>query len=204
MLRLGCLVVLVTALAAALASTALADADPASDVLYVRDVFVPFSGVSPAAAAELRKAAKDSRAGGMPIKVAVIATRRDLGGVPSLYGNPLYYARFLGSELTFLYSGRLLVVMPQGAALSERGRLVANQAVLHAKIEPGPDGLVRTATALVGRLAGGSTGNVAQGGGTRSGGGGSPAWPWIVAGVAAAVVAAAAAVLLVRRRRRAA
>ena len=119
--RLGCLISLMAALAAGLATGAWADADPASDMLYTGDVFLPYEPVSPAVAGELRSTVRNARAGGKPIKVAVIATKRDLGGVPTLFGNPLYYARFLGAELQFLYSGKLLVVMPQGAALSERG-----------------------------------------------------------------------------------
>lgn len=188
MARLGCLIALTAALAAGLATAAWADADPASDTLYTRDVFLPYEPVSPAVAAELRSAVKNARADGKPLKVAVIATKRDLGGVPTLFGNPLYYARFLGAELQFLYSGRLLVVMPQGAALSQRGKLVANPAVLHAKIEQGTDGLVRTATGLVRDLTGGTQRGERTS--ASSPGGGSPGWIW-------PVVAAAGAALLV-------
>src|SRR5207302_1264602 len=90
-----------------------------------------------------------ARRAGKPIKVAVIASPRDLGGVPSVFGNPTYYARFLGAELQFLYKGKLLIVMPQGAGLSEDGRLVAESAVVHAVIGSGADGLTRTAIELV-------------------------------------------------------
>ena len=199
MVRLGCLIALVAALAAGLATEARADADPASDMLYTGDVFLPYEPVSPAVAAELRGTVRNARADGKPIKVAVIATKRDLGGVPTLFGNPLYYARFLGAELQFLYSGKLLVVMPQGAALSERGKLIANPAVLHARIEQGTDGLVRTATGLVQDLTGaeGSSRTVAS-----STGGGSSAWIWIVVGVAVAAALGAVAFVLERVRRR--
>ena len=105
MVRLGCLIALVAALAAGVAAGARADADPASDMLYTGDVFLPYEHVSPEVATELRSAVRDARGEGKPIKVAVIATKRDLGGVPTLFGNPLYYARFLGAELQFLYSG---------------------------------------------------------------------------------------------------
>jgi hypothetical protein len=198
--RLGCLIALVAALAAGVAAEARADADPASDTLYTGDVFLPYEPVSPAAAAELRGAVRDARKEGKPLKVAIIATKRDLGGVPTLFGNPLYYARFLGAELQFLYSGKLLVIMPQGAALSERGKLVANPAVLHAKVEQGTDGLVRTAAGLVRDLTG--TGESGQTLVSSSTGGGSPAWIWIVVGVALAVAVGALAFVLVRLRRR--
>jgi hypothetical protein len=170
-------------------------------MLYVGDVFLPYEHVTPAVAADLRSAVRDARTDGKRIKVAVIATKRDLGGVPTLFGNPLYYARFLGAELQFLYSGKLLVVMPQGAALSERGKLVANPAILHARVEQGTDGLVRTATGLVRDLTGGKEGG-SQTVLRASTGGGSSTWIWIVVGVAVAAALGALAVILARLRRR--
>jgi len=199
--RLGCLIVVTAALAAGLATAARADADPASDTLYTGDVFLPYEPVSPAAAAELRDAVRDARADGKQIKVAVIATKRDLGGVPTLFGNPLYYARFLGAELQFLYSGKLLVVMPHGAALSQRGKLIADRSVQDAKVEQGTDGLVRTAAALVRDLAGGEQGS-SQTVRSSSTSGGSPAWIWIVVGVAVAAALGAIGYVLARARRR--
>ena len=40
----------------------------------------------------------DSKRRGFPLKVAVIARRADLGAIPSLFGQPREYARFLGQE----------------------------------------------------------------------------------------------------------
>jgi hypothetical protein len=197
--RLGCLIAVVAALATGLATGAWADADPASDMLYVGDVFLPYEPVSPAVAGDLRSTVRNARAEGKPIKVAVIATKRDLGGVPTLFGNPLYYARFLGAELQFLYSGKLLVVMPQGAALSERGKLIADPAVLHARIEQGTDGLVRTATGLVRDLSTEGSSQTVQ---SSSTGDGSSAWIWIVVGVAVVAALGALAFALARIRRR--
>ncbi len=148
-----CLALLVMALASA--GVAQADADPASDVLYTRDLFVPYSGISPAVEAELLAAIQKAKAAGKPIRVALIASRDDLGGVPRLFGNPTYYARFLDAELQFVYMGRLLVVMPQGAALAKGGRLVADKSVIAARPEAGADGLARTATQLVTAIAAG-------------------------------------------------
>jgi hypothetical protein len=197
--RLGWSVVVAAVLVAGLAAAARADADPASDTLYVRDVFLPYEHVSRAAADDLRSATRNARAGGKPIKVAVIASKRDLGGVPSLFGNPLYYARFLGAELQFLYSGKLLVVMPQGAGLSERGRLIADPSVLHAKVEQGPDGLVRTAAVLVRDLTSGEEGSGQEV--VSSSGGGSSAWIWVVVAAVGVVALAAIAFVLARVRR---
>jgi hypothetical protein len=199
--RFGCLIALLVAAAAGLATGARADADPASDMLYTGDVFLPYARVSPAAADDLRTAVRDARSDGKPIKVAVIATKRDLGGVPTLFGDPRYYARFLGAELQFLYSGKLLVVMPQGAALSERGKLIADRSVLHARIEQGTDGLVRTAAGLVRDLTGGTQGS-SQTVVASSAGGGSSSWIWIVVGVLVAAALGGLAFVLVRVRRR--
>ncbi len=170
-------------------------------MLYTGDVFLPYEPVAPAAAAALRTAVRDARSDGKPIKVAVIAAKRDLGGVPTLFGNPLYYARFLGAELQFLYSGKLLVVMPQGAALSQRGKLIADRSVQDAKVEQGTNGLVRTAAVLVRDLTGGEQGN-GQTVLPAATGGGSSAWIWIVVGVVIAVALGALAFLLARLRRR--
>jgi hypothetical protein len=197
--RLLCLIALVAALTAGLAARARADADPASDYLYARDVFVPFSGVSPAAAKALTEAAARAHASGNRLKVAVIASKRDLGGVPQLFGNPNYYARFLGAELTFLYSGKLLVVMPQGAALSERGKLLANPVVLHAHIGADPDGAVRSATGLYRELTGQAA---APTGSAASSGGGVPGWVWAIVAVACVALVAGAVLALLRLRRR--
>src|SRR5690242_2731200 len=91
---------LVCAGALALAGGALADADPASDTLYTQFLFLPYKAkVSPPVEARLRAAIAKARALGRPVKVALIAAPSDLGGVPQLFGNPLYYARFLGAEL---------------------------------------------------------------------------------------------------------
>jgi hypothetical protein len=138
-----------------LAGVARGDADPASDTLYQGRVFLPLATkVSFALAQRLAADALAAEQAGKPIRVALIATRTDLGGVPSLYGRPTQYARFLASELQFVYEGQLLVVMPQGAALAQRGRLVANAAVVNAVVERGGDGLVRTAIRLVEKLSG--------------------------------------------------
>jgi hypothetical protein len=144
------LVVSLIAAALVVAGAARADADPASDTLYTGQLFLPYSTkVPPPIAARLRAAIARSRAAGRPVRVALIGAPRDLGGVPQLFGNPLYYARFLDAELQFLYSGRVLVVMPQGAGLAKGGRLIADKAVVAAKPGEGGAALARTATALV-------------------------------------------------------
>jgi hypothetical protein len=137
------------------AAPARADADPASDTLYTGRVFLPLgTTVSPRLAQRLAATAAAAEQAGKPIRVALIASPTDLGGVPSLFGRPTEYARFLDAELQFVYDGLLLVVMPQGAGLAEHGRLVANAAVVGARVGPGGDGLTRTAIELVEKLSG--------------------------------------------------
>jgi hypothetical protein len=169
------------------------DADPASDTLYTGRVFLPLSAkVAPRLARELSAVTLEAERAGRPVRVALIASKTDLGGVPQLFGHPTTYARFLASELQFVYPDKVLIVMPQGAALGDHARLVANSAVLNAKVEPGPDGLALTAIALVRKLAG-------VGRPPDKSSGISP-FVWIAAGLAV-VVLVAAGVALARRSR---
>jgi hypothetical protein len=85
--------------------------------------------------------------------VALIAGPIDLGAIPALFGRPTVYARFLGTELQFVYGGRLLVVMPQGVALSQRGQLLhlsANDQRL--RPGPSPDALAGAALTVIDQL----------------------------------------------------
>jgi hypothetical protein len=148
--------VLASALALALPPSAAANGDPASDVLLTQWVFVPYgSTISPAIAAQLENVVARARKAGYPIKVAIIGSPYDLGSVASLFGKPQAYAKFLGSELTFLYRGRLLIVMPQGYGYYDgRGRRGPELRVLKGlKVEKGSDKLVESATQAVAQLA---------------------------------------------------
>jgi hypothetical protein len=148
---------LLVALALVAAPVARADGDPASDYLLSQRVFVPWDGkISSARAAQLRELLTDAERKGYPIRVALIVTRYDLGSVPSLWRKPHEYAQFLGQELFFAYKGRLLVVMPNGYGVSERGRtLPAEQALTDALPKPGANGDAVAAAAVeaVRRLA---------------------------------------------------
>jgi hypothetical protein len=112
----------VVAASVLLASSALADGDPASDVLVSSNTFLPSPPAAPAAVAQLNQAVESVVNRGDRVKVAVIASRNDLGAIPSLFGKPQAYAKFLGLELSQLYSGALLIVMPQGFGFYEAGK----------------------------------------------------------------------------------
>jgi hypothetical protein len=133
-------------------AAARADGDPASDVLYLQDVYLPYQQPSPAAAADLRAAVADATDSGYRTKVAVIASFEDLGLVSSLFGRPQAYARFLGAEIRSFYTGHLIVVMPQGFGVwFDRFDVGPQQAILsQAQIaSPGPDGLTHAAAAAI-------------------------------------------------------
>jgi hypothetical protein len=102
-------------------AVAVADGDPASDVLVFAEkhVFYPIAPqASSASQARLDAAVNSANAAHFPIKVAVISGPGDLGAVPQLAGHPQDYADFLSQEITFGYDGPLLIVMPEGYGLS--------------------------------------------------------------------------------------
>lgn len=143
------------AVVAGFASPARADGDPASDVLYFQDLFLPYTRPSADVAAELTKAVADANKAGFRIKVAVVATAQDLGSVPSLFNQSPLYARFLGTELKTFYTHRLLVVMPGGFGIYNGGLPIDREtaALADLKIEsPDPDGLAKAAEAAVAKL----------------------------------------------------
>jgi hypothetical protein len=194
--RVSCAAV-VLVLALALSGAARANGDPASDVLYVNDVFLPLSAkVTPQLARQLLDVTRTARKAGKPMKVALIASVTDLGLEPSYYGKPTDYARFLGAELQYLYKGKLLIVMPQGAGLSEAGRLIASAAVVHAVVGSGFDGLARTAIDLVRELALGEPAARSTAAGSAEG---LSVWTWVA--IAAGAVCALLVVGLIVRRR---
>ena len=210
--------------AAAGAPAALADADPASDVLFTSDAFVPYSPPpSKDATKQLSAAIKAVKQENHAVKVAVIATETDLGGVPQLYGKPQQYATFLDQEikLTLLYKDTILIVMPQGYGASGSGASKA-RSVLAGLKAPGtkdPNTLVKDAAAAVQQLdKAGALPKTSSGGkktatshgksvgsslkvdnGSNSGGGGVPT---LLLAAIAVVLLGAAGVIVWRLRRR--
>lgn len=155
--RLSRAVALLLALAASLggfASLAAADGDPASDVLVTQTLFLPSdAGVPASQQAQLTTLLAAARRAGMKLRVAVIASPTDLGSVGLLWRQPQLYARFLGKELTLLYRGTLLIVMPNGFGLSLSGGEGATSSALPAASMPASAGLGRAAITAVASLA---------------------------------------------------
>ena len=146
----------IAAFALILAAGAAADGDPASDTLYQQNAYVPYPAPPPADVTALKQATVHAYSRGYRVKVAVIATRLDLGAVPELFGKPDQYASFLGSELRGFYIGPLLIVMPAGFGIYDGGRpTAAEQRVLSTLSVRGStaSALTQTATAAVTKLA---------------------------------------------------
>jgi hypothetical protein len=138
---------------------ALGDGDPASDYLISQQLFLPYrANLSSANASKLSGILDDAKQKGFPLKVAVIAGRYDLGSVPSLFGKPEEYARFLGQEDYYFFKSPLLVVMPQGFGFYNHGHPVqqGDRKVLAALPAPNTtsiDALVASADRAVRALA---------------------------------------------------
>ena len=142
-------------LALALASGAATDGDPASDVLLQQNAFFPSPAPGTDTQHGLSQAVAAVYAKSFRIKVAVIATDTDLGAIPSLFGHPADYAKFLGTELQFIYVGPLLIVMPSGFGIYDGGRTTAGEDAVLARLKVGgasADDVTRSATAAVNAL----------------------------------------------------
>jgi hypothetical protein len=147
---------LIVALAAGFgAPGALADGDPASDVLVTENVFVPLE-LSITRQTELLSALLSASASRFPIRVALIAAPDDLGTATALWRNPVGYSRYLGTELSLAFTGQVVVVMPNGIGVWP-GRVAPTGAEQRVASElPAPGGgraLVAAAIAAVQRLA---------------------------------------------------
>jgi hypothetical protein len=138
-----------------IAPVAVADGDPASDVLIDRNVFLPYPPPSAASAGSLEREVSAAYAKNFRVKVAVIAAPSDLGSIPSLFAKPDQYAAFLGQELELYYVGPLLIVMPAGYGVYDGGRTTkAERKVLATASLPGSDAaaLASSAARVVHRL----------------------------------------------------
>jgi len=178
---------------------AIADGDPASDVLLGQNVFYPYGPtVVQAVGGKLDAETAAAKRAGFPLKVALIGAPTDLGTVPSLFGEPQAYARFLEQEISFSGPQPLLVVMPAGYGV--QGVKAPADLALRGLAKPagatGTD-LARAAAAAVTRLANAS-GHRLDGDSAASsaGGGGSLRTLVLVVLILAAIVVASALVAL--------
>ncbi|GAC1439499.1 MAG: hypothetical protein NVSMB51_17480 [Solirubrobacteraceae bacterium] len=134
---------------------ALADGDPASDVLLGADAFYPYQPlVTLPLTKTLNQTVAAAHAAGFPIKVALIATANDLGAVPDLFGKPQQYADFLDREISFNKKDLLLVVMPQGFGVTAAGSAAALSGIAIKPASGSSDGLAAAGIRAVAVLAG--------------------------------------------------
>ena len=150
MRRLVFIIAILATVALIAAPAALADGDPASDVLVDYYLFNPVdSGISQSSQARLEAVLNASKQAGFPIRVALIASQGDLGTATVLWNkNPKFYAQYLGIELEDQAPGQVLVVMPKGFGVY--GRTSGPDALRPAEnsvraIAPGPGEQLATA-----------------------------------------------------------
>jgi hypothetical protein len=205
-IRLLPVLVVVTALALTPAA-AQADGDPASDVLLLQDVYLPYApGVPGPIGKAITNLLKTTRKAGFPLKVAIIADRRDLGAVPQFFGKPQSYAPFLQSEIAFNSKRPLLVVMAAGygAAALPVGSETGLQGLSPPK-SAGGEGLGRSAIAAIVKLSAAAGHPVPSPKLPKAGGGGGGGTsPLIVFGVPVALLALGGVLAALRRRQDAA
>ena len=140
-----------------LAPSALADGDPASDVLATQPLFLPQdAGVTPQQQVQLTGLLQAAGHAGYPIRAALIASSSDLGSVTELWRQPQTYAEFLGQELSLVHRGPLLVIMPSGFGFIWPGHstVVGRSVLAGMRIAASGPGLGTTAVSAIQRLAG--------------------------------------------------
>lgn len=196
--------VLAGSLAPALAQ---ADGDPASDVLLSQTAFVPAdAGFSTQQQSSLSKFLQTSAKAGFPVRVAIVPEPYDLGYVTQLWGKPRTYAQFLGVELSLVFKGPLLVVMPDGFGVHWPGHSTTSSyaALSGLAISPGSAGLLgatETAIRRVASSAGVQLGSAGTGSTAASTHGNGTGAGVTILVVALAALALASALLVIRRRR---
>ena len=206
--RLAAICAAVLTLVAILPAAALADGDPASDVLLGENVFYPYSpSVSPSLQKSLSATTAGAKRAGFPIKVALIASPVDLGVIPDLFGKPQKYATFLDQEISFRAKQPLLVVMPAGYGVQGLSpKATSTVATLPKPTSGQGNALATAAESAVMKLAD-TSGHPISGASpngsssSSSGGGGSSSTLVIVLAVAAVIAAGALAAITLRRRR---
>jgi hypothetical protein len=141
------------ALLGVMVGAARGDGDPASDVLLAQNAFYPYQPrVPPKLEAVLNALLASASREHMPLKVAIIGSREDLGAVPTFFTHPQKYAEFLHLEISYNKPQPLLVVTPSGFGLVSVG---PRSALAHLTLDTrhGTYGLTLTAIHAVTRLA---------------------------------------------------
>jgi hypothetical protein len=148
-LPIAALAALATALAGAPAARA--NGDPASDILLQRDVFFSYDRpASNGVARALLELTRRTRADGWPVKVAIVATRNDLGTWAAVFDRPGQYADILAQELR---GPRLLVVMRSGFGTQHMSGAANRALAALQRVRGDGDRMGRLALTAVARMA---------------------------------------------------
>jgi hypothetical protein len=175
------------------APLAWADADPASDTLLVTDVFFPYVPDTPQPLqTALQRALNEIHRTGLDLKVAIIGSPIDLGGIPDVFGMPVHYAAFLEVEISYKGPQPLLVVMPDGLATQDAGPANALRGLAIDSTQQSA-GLAKTAVLAVERIAA-ARGHPIASPSLGGGGGSQGAPPVLVLAIVVAVGLVAAGV----------
>lgn len=193
--------ILCLAVTAAGAPRALADGDPASDILLAENVFYPYT---PPTAVALQRDLDGATAAaarvGVPVKVALIASPVDLGVITALWQRPQEYAEYLDEEISFGSPQPLLVVMPDGyGGRSLTPREVRALASLPAPAGRTSDDLATAALTAIRRLAA-ADGHPIPLAATAAGDGGDSLLLLTLLTLAALIIAGAVSAVTLRRR----
>jgi len=156
--RIAAIAILALSIAAWSAGPAAADGDPASDVLATQSLFLPWdAGLSATQQSHLSALLDAAARSGVKVRLAIVTSPTDLGSVSVLWREPHRYAAYLGEELSLLYRGPLLVLMPDGFGMYDAGRtLTAAESAIAGSgpPPPGASGLLAASVSAVRRLAG--------------------------------------------------
>jgi hypothetical protein len=98
---------------------------PVIEGLYNGNVYLPSPGPKPALSTALARSVESVYAHHLRIKVAVVGSPADLGVLSGLWEKPFRYTKHLATDLSALYVGPFLIVMPAGFAVYDGGRSVA-------------------------------------------------------------------------------
>lgn len=175
------------------AGLAWADGDPASDVLTSQSLFLPQdAAVAPSQQVQLAGLLQNAARRGYPIRVALIATPSDLGSITELWRQPQNYAEFLGQELSLIYRGPLVVVMPDGFGFYNVPRPLAADPSILAGANPA-GGVGAAALRAVQNLAAAAGHPLPLPAATASsaGAGGSSSLPWVAFAIGTLLIVAA-------------
>jgi hypothetical protein len=147
----------IAAAVAVAAAPAHADGDPCSDFLLSQSLCVPLNRPAQSQINRVQKTLDYAAKKGFLVRVAVIASKQDLGSNPEYFGLPEPYAKLLAAEVQFAYKGRILTIMQKGYGIRNHNKPDATEAkVLGHVAKPTsdqPDGLMVSANEAIRKLA---------------------------------------------------